>query len=325
MHISYSRFSLYLKCPYAHYLRYVEELKGIKPVRPLYFGTDFHKLLEVRDDKARIKKEWRRMKEDFYRMPAGWQSDLGYDYPYDLKTIFQDYLEMWKGTPLPTVTEQPFDIEIDKVDGEPVIFVGVIDELYQNDDGMTIGEHKTFTRPPDMNFLVMNTQKSLYCKACEIITGELPKAVQWDWIRSTPAKYPVWLEKSQRFSEATSKEITPRSWLRACKEKGITDPKILKKSEQYKGNENNFFFRVTQDVAPQMVEDVFNGFKYTCKDIVQRGTENKTKNITRDCSFCGFRDICMAELSGGDRKYVISEQFTTKEQRQKEENNGNIE
>lgn len=313
MHISYSRFSLYLRCPYAHYLRYVERLDGIRPVRPLYFGTDFHKLLEVREDKARIKKEWKRMKDDFYRMPASWQSDLGFEYPYDLKTIFQDYMNMWKDAPLPTVTEQPFELQIDDVKGEPVIFVGVIDEIYDNDDGYIIGEHKTFNRPPDMNFLVMNTQKSLYCKACEIIRGEAPKAIQWDYIRSTPAKYPVWLEKSKRFSSATSRDITPRSWLRACKEKGITDEKILKQAEQYKGNENNYFFRVSQDNMPQMVENVFDGFKYTCRDIVRRSHKNKTKNITRDCTFCGFRDICLAEMSGGDREYVISEKYQRRE------------
>lgn len=58
-----------------------------------------------------------------------------------------------------------------------------------------------------------------------------------------------------------------------------------------------------------MVEDVFNGFKYTCKDIVKRGSRNKTKNLTRDCAWCEFRDICMAELSNGDRDYVIQENF----------------
>lgn len=308
-HISYSRFSTYLRCPYAHYLRYVEGLAVVKPVRPLYFGTDFHKLLEVRANKAQVKKEWRRMKEDFYRMPSSWQSDLGFEYPYDLKVIFQDYMAMWKHAPLPTATEQRFEIPIGSVKGEDIIFVGVIDEIYEYKQGFDLGEHKTFTRPPDMNFLIMNTQKSLYSKACELLWGELPKKVRWDYIKSSPAKSPIWLEKSKRFSNASSKEITPRSYLRACKEKGITEPDILAQSQQYKGNENNFFFRVEQDVYPDMVEDVFNGFSYTCKDIVRRGEKNKTKNITKECSWCTFRDICLAEMSGGDREYVVKENF----------------
>lgn len=308
-HISYSRFSLYLRCPYAHFLRYVEKLVSKAPSRPLHFGSDFHKLLEVRNSKAQIKKEWQRMKEEFYSMPASWQSELGENYPDDLKTIFSDYMVKWKGTPLPDETEHPFELEI----APDVTFVGVIDELYRYGDDIDIGEHKTFSMPPNMNTLMMNSQKSLYCKATELIWGKLPKKVRWDYIKSSPAKYPVWLEKSGRFSTATSKDITPRSWTRACKEKGITDPEVIKQGEMYAGNENNYFFRVEQDVYPEMVENVFEGFKYTCEDIVKRGSSNKVKNLTRDCAWCEFRDICMAEMSGGDRSYVISENFEQKE------------
>lgn len=321
MHISYSRESSYLRCPYLHYLRYVEGLESIKPARPLHFGSDFHKLLEVRKDPEQVKIEWRKMKDKFYDMPANWQSELGENYPFDLKTIFQDYQRMWKGSPLPKVTEKKFELLIGNVGNEDIIFVGVIDELYKYIDRSTgkksieIGEHKTFSRPPNMNTLVMNTQKSLYCKAAQMIWGILPRTVRWDYIKSTPAKSPIWLEKSHRFSNSKSQEITPSSWKRACKERGITDPSILEQGEAYRGNENNFFFRVQQDVYPQMVDDVFRGFVFTCKDIVTRGNENKTKNMTKDCEWCTYRNICMAEMSGGDREYVIDKEFTTREQR----------
>lgn len=235
-----------------------------------------------------------------------------------------DYQKMWKGTPLPKVTEKPFELNIGYYRNEDIIFVGVIDELYKYIDkngnkSIEIGEHKTFSRPPDMNTLVMNTQKSLYCKAAQMIWGMLPRAVRWDYIKSTPAKYPIWLEKSKRFSASKSQEITVESWKRACKEKGITDPSILAQGEMYRGNENNFFFRVQQDVYPQMVDDVFAGFLYTCKDIVRRGHENKTKNLTRDCAWCTYRSICLAEMSGGSREYVLEKEFTTREQRASKE------
>ncbi len=312
MNISYSRFSTYLRCPYAHFLRYVEKITSTAPARPLHFGSDFHKLLEVRKDKSKVKEEWKHMRDEFYEMPASWQSELGENYPEDLKVIFNDYMTQWKGTPMPTATEQSFNLPIGSENGETIAFVGVIDEMYVVDKTIEIGEHKTFNAMPNMNTLVMNSQKSLYCKATEMIWGKLPTKVRWDYIKSTPAKYPVWLEKSKRFSTAASKDITPRSWARACKEKGIEDPEILKQGEAYKDNVSNFFFRVEQDVFPEMVEDVFNGFLYTCRDIINRGRENKTKNLTRDCSWCEYRDICHAEMSGGDREYVIAEKFVKK-------------
>lgn len=321
MHISYSRASSYLRCPYQHYLRYNEGLRSNQPARPLHFGTDFHKLLEVRKDPDRVELEWQRIKEEFYAMPPSWQSALGENYPFDLKEIFTDYQQKWRDAPLPKVTEKPFELNIGYYNNEDILFVGVIDELYKYVDKKTgkrsieIGEHKTFSKPPDMNTLVMNTQKSLYCKAAQMIWGILPRAVRWDYIKSTPASRPIWLESSGRFSVAKSQSITVQSWKRACEEKGITDPKILSQGDIYEGNDNNFFFRVQQDVYPEMVEDVFNGFVYTCKDIIHRGKENKVKNITRDCSFCEYRNICLAEMSGANRNYTIEKEFTTKEQR----------
>ena len=309
--ISYSRFSTYLRCPYAHWLRYVKKLSSISPSRPLTFGSDFHKLLEVRTSKKKTLEEWKKIKEKFYEMPSNWQTELGENYPEDLKIIFQDYMHLWKGTPLPDETEHSFELPL--YEGSDIRFIGVIDELYRYDGGIDIGEHKTFSIAPNMNTLVMNSQKSLYCKACELIWGQLPKKVRWDYIKSSPAKYPVWLEKSGKLSTATSRDVTPRSWVRACKEHGIDDPKILKQGEAYKGNESNYFFRVEQDVYPEMVQDVYDGFVYTCQDIVKQGHTNKTKNLTKDCSWCEYRDICMAELSGGDREYVISEKFERKE------------
>ena len=39
----------------------------------------------------------------------------------------------------------------------------------------------------------------------------------------------------------------------------------------------------------------------------KQGEKNKTKNLTKECAWCEYRDICMAELSGGDREYVIKQ------------------
>ena len=152
---------------------------------------------------------------------------------------------------------------------------------------------------------LMNTQKSLYAKAVEILFGKLPKTIRWDYIRSKPADQPIWLEKSQRFSTATSQNITPYSWERACKEHGITDEDIIATGGKYSQNIPNFFFRTEMDYIPEMIDDVWDGFKYTCKDIVLHGKKNKTKNITYGCSWCGYRDICHAELTGGNVEAIL--------------------
>lgn len=320
MHISYSRFSAYLSCPYKHYLSYIRRLELRKPVRPLYFGTDFHKLLELRGDKKSLVQAKAEISDKFYGMPSNWQLELGEDYVNDLFSIFKDYSKIYKGTPQPHITEHPFEVLLGYLNGEPVYFVGVIDELYlykkQGKKFIKIGEHKTFNRKPDMNTLTMNTQKCLYAKATQIERGILPQEVIWDYIKSTPAKEPIWLPKTGRFSEAKSSDITPYSWERACKRRKIDDIEIIEKGmELYGQNTSNFFFRVQQDLYPQMVDHVWEGFVYTCKDIARQGHKNKTKNITRDCQYCNFRDICFSEMSGGDTEYIIEKNYKEKEER----------
>lgn len=288
-----------------------------KPERPLYFGTDFHKLLELRNDPEELKKAKGIIRDTYYEMPASWQGDLGVNYLDDLFNVFKDYRRVYKGIRQPQVTEREFELDVGDCKGEPIVFVGKIDELYllkhNGVKSITVGEHKTFSNKPNMDVLVMNTQKCLYAKAVQFLKGVLPDKVKWDYIRSTPAAEPIWLEKSKRFSEAASTKITPMSWRRACKRQGILDPEILHKGERYKGNIPEFFFQVELDIDPLMVDTIWDGFLYTAKHIIRFGEKNKTRNVTRDCSWCTYRDICYAEMTGGDVQYVIGKDFKERE------------
>lgn len=283
----------------------------------MFFGTDFHKLLELRNDPEALREAKAQIKETYYDMPASWQGELGENYLEDLFTIFKDYNKVYKGVRQPQVTEHEFELEVGDCKGEPIVFVGKIDELYllkhNGVKSITVGEHKTFSNKPSMDLLVMNTQKCLYAKAVQFLRGILPDKVKWDYIKSSPAAEPIWLEKSHRFSEASSTKITPMSWKRACESKGILDPEIIKKGERYKGNIPEFFFQVELDIDPAMVDVIWDGFMYTAKQIVRFGEKNKTRNVTRDCSWCAYHDICYTEMTGGDVQYVIGRDFKEKD------------
>lgn len=303
----------YLSCPYSHWLRYVRRLSKKRPERPLYFGTDFHKLLELRNDPKALNSARVEITDSYYSMPASWQGDLGENYVEDLFTIFEDYQKVYEGTRQPQVTERDFELEVGKFKDEPIVFVGKIDELYllkrKGEKTITVGEHKTFSSKPNMDILVMNPQKCLYAKAVQFLKGILPEKVMWDYIKSAPASAPIWLEKSGRFSDAASAKITPMSWERACRDKGITDPEVLAKGRRYESNISEFFFRVPLDIDPCMVDRVWESYLYTAKQIIRYGGKNRTQNITRNCSWCTYRDICHAELTGADPEYVIKRDF----------------
>lgn len=311
MNISYSRFSTYLSCPYKHYLAYVEGWVKNKAERPLYFGSDFHKLLEYRNRPDELSRVQQEIIDAYYNLPANQQSELGSNYVEDLFNIYADYCDVYKDCPLPDMTEVEFNIPIGRYKGEKVIFRGFIDELYIRPDGITVGEHKTFSKMPAKDYLVMNTQKSLYAKAVQKLYGEYPKTILWDYVHSQAASYPVWLEKSGKFSTASTTKVTPYSYIRACKEHNINADDGV--AEKYKSNLVNFYFRTEMDCIPEMIEDVWQGFKYTCKDIVVNSTKNKTKNITYSCAWCQYRDICHAELTGADTDTILEKDFKRRE------------
>lgn len=297
----------------------MRRLEKKKPERPLYFGTDFHKLLELRNDPAALKEAKQAIKETFYELPPSYQTDLGDNYVQDLFTIFKDYRQVYKDVRQPQVTEQEFEFEVGKVKDEPIVFVGKIDELYllkhQGVKSIIVGEHKTFSNKPNMDFLVMNPQKCLYAKAAYFLKGILPDKVKWDYIKSVPASEPIWLDNTKRFSEAASTKITPMSWRRACKERNILDPEILAKGDRYASNITEFFFQVELDIDPAMVEAIWDGYMYTAKQIIRFGESNKTKNVTRDCSWCPYHDICYSEMTGGDTEYIIARDFEDKSEK----------
>lgn len=283
----------------------------------MYFGTDFHKLLELRNDPEALKEARQDIKDTYYELPPSQQSILGEDYVEDLFTIFKDYRKVYKGVRQPQITEKPFEIEVGNYRGEPIVFVGKIDELYllkhHGVKSITVGEHKTFSNKPSMDILIMNTQKCLYAKAVQFLKGILPDRVKWDYIKSTPAAEPIWLEKTGRFSEAASSKITPMSWKRACKRRDILDPEIIQKGERYRDNIPEFFFQVELDIDPKMVDIIWDGYLFTAQQIIRSGRDNKTRNVTKNCSWCSYHDICYAEMTGGDTEYVIAKDFVEKE------------
>jgi hypothetical protein len=312
MKISYSRVSTMLQCPCKYHFGYVERIEPKRKARPLFFGSDIHSLLENMHSKKKLTETKKAIREKFEKLSHDDLDEIGQDYLTDLGQIFTDYKKHWKNTKAkPIETEHEFLIPIGGYKGEKVYFHGKIDEIYEEP---IIGEHKSFTKMPSMSTLVMNMQACLYAKAIELEYGRRIEKIRWNYIKSTPAKYPIWLA-SKRFSEAKNSNITHYSWLRACKERGITDKNILDKAKMYEPNINNFFFKHDITLVPSMVESAWDSFMQTAKRIVLRSNKNKVKNVSFLCNSCNYQPICYAEFTGLDPEVVKKRDFKIKEKR----------
>lgn len=310
---SYSRVQAYRDCHYKHFLRYVKKIEKKQKPRALYFGTDFHKLLEARWNEDLLPDAWQEIINGYQSAGSAALAEYGDNYLEDLEQIFNDYFQVYKDEPSPLSIETEVELQLPlfKFGDETILYIGFVDEIMATESGIIIGEHKTFSHRPDKVMLTMNTQKCIYAKALEKVRGQKPTAVRWDYIKSTPASEPKWLEKSGRFSTVETQTITPFSYRRAAEKRGVeVDEEILQAFEK---NIPNFFFRETQELIPKMVDKVFYDFKQTVKEIVKNGENNKTKNITRNCSYCDFFNICYTQLTDGNVKELIERDYQEKE------------
>lgn len=315
LYISYSRANLYAKCPQAHWYRYVEKLQPKGIVRALQFGTDFHSLLEVRNDDEKVKEALESISDNCKGLSPKNQQELGETYLEDISAIFEDYMQLYGKEELPDATEKPFRIPLGRFKGEAVYFTGFIDGIYDTADGLVIEEHKTFSTKPDPTILTLSQQKCLYIKALEKEYGDPPFGVIWDYVRSTPAKVPAVL-KNGTLSKAKSTTITPMSYRRAVEAQETVDAGAYLHAEAYTENIENFYFRVKQrNLFPDLVNQVWDDFKTVSKDIARNGGQNRQMNMSRDCSWCSFRPICMAFATGQDVKAVKKQQFKEQEYR----------
>lgn len=296
--------SSFLRCPQKYHFEYVDKLRRKQPSKPLTFGTDFHRLLEVRGDNKKVEEVMQDISNTYNSLSD--TTHLGETYLDDLRTIFEDYMELYKDCELPIKTEHKFKIFIGTYAKKDIFFTGTIDEIYNN---LMLGEHKTFSKKPDIGLLHMNMQVCLYAKAYELEFKEKIKRVQWDYTRSCPAESPKWLEKSQKFTTTIKSNVTPFSYIRTCKNLGIQDKDILDKCVDYTNNTENYFFRRTVELIPQIVDTNWKNFIQVTKNIVAGENKYKVKNIIKDCSWCEYRSICYAEFTGVDTNYIIKKDF----------------
>ena len=62
-----------------------------------------------------------------------------------------------------------------------------------------------------------------------------------------------------------------------------------------------------------MVNSIYKDFKVTVKDIVSKGISNKTKHVSRDCSWCEYQPLCYGQFTGADLDYIIGKDYIHQE------------
>jgi hypothetical protein len=272
-------------------------------------GTTLHKLLEVRANG----RSWENylcdvIQPEFEAMPLDYQSILGEDFIDCCYRIMSQYDWLYEHEDIKYLATE---VKIDaKIKGSKR-FVGIVDAIVEIDGKQYIMEHKTFkTTKMSLDQTWLNAQTCLYIKVLNE-QGWNIEGVVWDMIKTSAPKPPRVL-KDGRFGKQYADQ-TRMSFEWAGIDVATLPPEVF---EDIKDNHKNFLDRYITPVLPSVVMAVWQDFVDSVDDIAKN--KHTPKSLGRDCDWCAFKDLCQAELTGGDVDYIKQLYYTTPDQRDRE-------
>jgi hypothetical protein len=213
--------------------------------------------------------------------------------------------------------EHPFEIEI-----EPGLsFKGIIDEVDRTPDGQKwLTDHKTFTKIPNEDHRWRNIQSSVYLRAIEMLGWwDNMAGTCWNYVKSKPPSRPELL-KSGALSEKSidSLPITVRATIKKLGLKTKDYPKLISAAE---ANRSKFFFRIFTPVTTRVVDNIFNGFVETAREVAEYHGTKSDMNIDRHCDYCDYETLCRAKLCNSDVDFIKEREYYVDETKKPEDDN----
>lgn len=287
-------------------------LQKKKKKRPLVFGSIVHEILEAdlegedweeKLDEIDLKdgKMFRREREMYGNLIE------------DIRDIMTDYFIHWDGDFKPILfggrrSEHEFRIELE--DG--LWFTGKIDAAAKSKGMRWLVEHKTFSRMPSEDERWKSVQAAVYFRAMEEMGFKPMDGVLWDYVSSKPCNVPGMTTKTGKISQARI-DTLPSRLKRWCKEEGEKKKDHKKLFEDAKHNRQNRFIRLYSPVKPRVVDNIWDDFVDTAKEIADDFGKKKDQNIERHCSWCDYQPLCKAEATGSDLDWLIEREYQTED------------
>jgi hypothetical protein len=304
----------YRLCKQQHYFRYVERITSKKVKRPFQFGRIVHSIIEAHANGEDEPVAFVLDNFDLKQLKVfEAEREMYGDILNDIRIIMTDYFDYWpddsflfsryKGQ----AAEFRFDLDM----GEFMV-VGVIDTVGKAKSLRWLGEHKTFTRAPNDDERWRNVQGSVYIHVAQTLGwfGRID-GIMWNYIHSKPAPDPK-MTDGGKWSLA-QKSLTLPAKVREFAERNGYDmtPELQKLIEVSGAKREDYFRRVFMPVPRMVVDNVWQDFMVTARDIVHEG-HRKEKTIGRHCSWCDYEPLCRAELQGSDVEFVKERQYIEK-------------
>jgi len=312
--LSQSSLRSWRRCRLMFHYKYVEKLSPKSFIRPLHFGSTVHKVLEYRAQGKPMAKAFKYMEQEKATLFTA-DIDLFEQTMTDAKLIMQAYDEHWKDESLTPVKIGGRIGEHEFVHELPggIEYEGIIDLVIEGPDGRRwLVEHKSHKKIPTEDVRMRDLQTLTYHDAAIKSLGVKRLAGSlWDYICSISPSIPELL-KNGTLSKRRIRTL-PSVYRQAIKDHKLKEEHYADKLEELEGKMGEWFKRVFTPINKDAVAQVIEETVTTGREIHRKAGVDKTRSMSRDCSFCAYEKLCHAELFGLDANFIREREFKIKE------------
>lgn len=316
MQVSNAKLGTYRRCPNRYRYRYVLKLKPKARALPLERGSWIHELLMVHNDGGDWKKRHLELKAKFLTLWDEEREALG-DLPRDCARIMAAYLRTYERDDARRY--RVIDSEVDETVTLPnglrlqVIIDVVLEDLI--DGGIWLRDYKTRDKFKRAELMMLDPQLTLYFYAMELLGYKPIRGVEYDEIRTKPPSIPH-LNKDGRLSKARSIDTDVHTYLREIRRRGLDPSDYVDILRHIATNQKDRFFRRTPlPKDPVVVRTMLHEAVQTAQEIqAAERAERFPRTFDGSCDWqCEYRDLCIAELYGGNIEPMIKTKFERRE------------
>ena len=322
---SQSKINTKRRCDFAAHLAYNEKIKPIEIKRPFTFGGIVHDMLDAEcngKDPMRLLRKIANEKREIFDAQ---KEQLG-EIVRDIRWIMQEYLEVYEKDPVIFLkrgnkrAEHAYEVEVE--DG--LVFEWRVDAFAKMKKSKLkfLWENKTGQKQMDAIEEMTSVQAATYIRGGQILGLPEMDGIAWNFVLSKPPTVPQLLKDG---TLGTRKDIItlPQVVRATIKAHGLKAADYEALFSIATAGRARYFRRRFDVIKPRVVENVWRDFIQDARRMADDPNfKNRSKHLGRHCSWCDYKAICLAELTGksSDKVKEIHFEPRTKKEESKQEN-----
>ena len=311
-HVRWSAIKTFRRCQKKYDYNWRQNIERRKPATPLIRGTILGQCIDEMVEGKSFEPVLARYEKQYGKLFKDEQEEYG-DLIGECRRIVNNYIDRYKDdglTYLPGKNKEHHEIAVEtrfEVDGVRVKFTGHIDKMPRDKEGhILVMDHKSHKVIPDEGARYNDLQLITYLWLLPLSGFEPAVGVLWDYLRTKPPTVPEVL-KNGSLTVRKNIDTDYATYLQAIRDNGLDPADYRETLNRLKAEgTDNYFLRVKIPSPPKaMIENMIIDFKDTIAEMINsEKTGRFTRNMSKDCSWCGMYSLCQAELRGLDSSFI---------------------